>query len=87
MNNTVYGNTIEKLKNGINVRSINNEKSCLKWNSKSSSGPQKIFDNDVVAIRKSKVTLTLHKPAYLRKCILHLSKVLMYNFHNDYIKN
>ena len=47
----------------------------------------KIFDNDLVAIRKNKVTLTLNKPAYIGMCILELSKVLMYEFHYDYIKN
>ena len=39
----------------------------------------KIFDNNLVVIRKNKVTLTL--------CVLDLSKVLMYEFHYDYIKN
>ena len=46
-----------------------------------------IFDNDLVAIRKSKITLTPHKPAYIGMCILELSKVLIYEFHYDYIKN
>ena len=41
----------------------------------------------MVAIRKNKVTLTLNKPAYVWMCILDLSKVLMYEFHYDYIKN
>ena len=31
-------------------------------------------------------TLTLNKPAYKGMCILKLSKVLMYEFHYDYIK-
>ena len=47
----------------------------------------KIFDNDLIAIRKNKVTLMLNKPAYIGLCILELSKVLMYEFHYDYIKN
>ena len=47
----------------------------------------KIFDNNLVAIRKSNITLTFNKPAYVRKCILNLSKVLMYETHYDYIKN
>ena len=47
----------------------------------------KIFDNELVVIRKNKVTLTLNKPAYTGMCILELSKVLMYEFHYDYIKN
>ena len=45
----------------------------------------KIFDNDLVAICKKKVTLS--KTAYIGMCILELSKVLMYEFHYDYIKN
>ena len=49
--------------------------------------PQKAFGNDLVAIRKSKVTLTLNKPAYVGICILDLSKVLRYEFHYDYVKN
>ena len=48
---------------------------------------RKIFDNDLVALRKNKVTLTLNKPAYIGMCTLELSKVLMYEFHYNYIKN
>ena len=40
----------------------------------------KIVDNNLVAIHKSKVTLTLKKPANAVTCILDLSKVLMYEF-------
>ena len=43
--------------------------------SKPSYMSHKIFDNDIVAIRKNK-----------GMCILELSKVLMYEFHYDYIK-
>ena len=37
----------------------------------------KIFDNDLLAIRKIKVTLTYNKHAYTAMCILELCKVLM----------
>ena len=47
----------------------------------------KVFDHNLVAIYKSKVTLTLNKPAHLGICILDLSKVLMYEFHYDFVKN
>ena len=48
-----------------------------------------IFDNNLVAIRKNKITLKLPPklPAYFGMCILDLSKVLMYEFHYNYIKN
>ena len=48
---------------------------------------QKIFDYNFVEIHKNKVTLTVNKPTYVGMCILELSKVLMYEFHYDYIKN
>ena len=47
----------------------------------------KISDNDLVAIRKNKVILTLNKPAYIGMCILELSKVLRNESHYDYTKN
>ena len=47
----------------------------------------KVFDNDLVTIRKTKVTLTLNKLAYIELCILELSIVLIYELHYDYIKH
>ena len=47
----------------------------------------KIFDNNLVAIRKSKLALKLSKPAYTGIFILGLGKVLMYEFYYDYINN
>ena len=35
---------------------------------------EKLLDNDLVAIHKSRVSLTLNKPAYVGMCILNLSK-------------
>ena len=87
MNNAVYGKTMENLRNSINIKLVRNNKDDLKWKFKPSYMSHKIFDNDLVAIRKNKVTLTLNKPAYIGMCILELNKVLMYEFHYDYIKN
>ena len=47
----------------------------------------KIFDNNLVAKRKKKVTLMINKPTYIGMCILELSKVFMCEFHYYYIKN
>ena len=66
------------LRNRINVRLVNNEKDYLKCTSESNYMSHKIFDQDLVAIRKSKVTLKLNKSAYIGMCILRLSNILMY---------
>ena len=85
MNNGAYRKTMENLRNKIDVKLVTNKKNYLK--PKPSYMSHKIFDNDLVAISKNKVILTLKKPAYIEMCILDLSKVLMYEFHYDYIKN
>ena len=86
MNNAIYGKTMENLRNRIDVKLVNNEKDYLKCTSKSNYMSHK-SDNNLVAIRKSKLALKLNKPAYIRMCILELTKVLMYKFKYDYIKN
>ena len=87
MNNAVYEKTMENLRYISDVKLVSNKKDYLKWTSKPSYMSHKIFDNYLVAIRTNKVTLTLNKPAYIGMCILELSKLLMCEFHYDYIKN
>ena len=87
MSNVVYRKTMENLRNTIDVKLVSKKKYYLKWTTKPSYMSHKTFDNDLAAIRKNKVTLTLNKPVYIGMCIFELSKVLMYKFHYDYIKN
>ena len=86
MNNAAYGKIIETLRNRINVKLVSNEKDYLKCTSKPSFMLHKIFDNNLVVIRKGKVSLKLNKPAYIGMCISEQSKVLMHDVHCDYIK-
>ena len=87
MNNAAYGKIMENLRYRIDVKLVNNEKDFLKGTSKPIYMSHKIFDDNLVAICQSKLALKLNKPAYIGMCILELSKVLMYEFHYDYIKN
>ena len=85
MNNAIYRKTMENLRNRINVKLVNNKKGYLKCTSKTSYMSHKIFDNNLVVIHKT--CMKLNKPAYIGMCILELSKVLMYEFHHNYIKD
>ena len=85
MNNAVYGKTIEDLRHRIDVRLVNNEKDYLKCTAKPNYMSNKIFDNNLVVILKIKVALKCNKP--VQTSILELSKILMYEFHYDYIEN
>ena len=46
----------------------------------------KIFHENLVAVEQAKVELMLNRPIYLVFAILDLSKMLMYDFHYNYIK-
>ena len=65
MNNSVLGKTMENLTKRTDVRLVSNKKDYLKWTSKPNFKSQKIFDNDLVKIRKSRVKLKLKKPVYV----------------------
>ena len=65
---------MENLRKKIDVRLVNKEKDCLKCTSKPSYMSHFKFENNLVAIRKSKIALKLNKPAYTGMCILELSK-------------
>ena len=56
---------MENLTKRTDVRLVSNKKDYLKWTSKPNFKSQKIFDNDLVKIRKSRVTLKLKKPVYV----------------------
>ena len=81
MDNVVCCKTTEKLRKRIDVNLVSKEIDYSKWTSKPS------YMWHLVAIHKSKVTLTLNKPAYISMFILDSSKILMYELFYDYIKN
>ena len=85
MDNAVYGKTIENLRNRIDVS--RKKQKLFNMDIQTKLYVTKIFDNELVAMRKNKVTLTLKISVYIGMCILEWSKVLMYEFHYDYIKN
>ena len=70
MNIATYLKTSKNLRNRINVKPANNEKDYLKCTSKLGCMSHKIFDNNLVAIRKSTPALKLNKQAYVGMCIL-----------------
>ena len=69
----------------INIKLINDKKTYQKVVNKPNFISQKIFDNNFAAVHCSKTVLKLNKPIYVGFCILELSKLLMYQFHYDYV--
>ena len=70
MINSVYGETMENLRERINVKFVNNEKDFLKCTSKSTYVTHKFFDKDHAAIHEIKPVLMLSKPIYVGFTVL-----------------
>ena len=88
MNNSIYGKKKqENLRKRVKVRLVNNAKSYKKWVSRSSFVSQKISRRNFVAIHEIKPVLMLRNRSMqdLTSQILDLSKLLMYEFHYNYI--
>ena len=86
MNNSVFGKTMENVRNRVNVKLVTSEKDLNKLVKKSSFKRTNIFHESLVAVHMSKPSVKLNKPIYLGMSILDLSKTLMYHFHYDRVK-
>ena len=64
MKNAIYEKRMENLRNRIDLTLVNSKKDDLKCTSKPSYMSHKIFDNNLVTIRKSKLALTIYLLKY-----------------------
>ena len=86
MNNSVFGKTMENIRNRVNIKLVIDKIKAEKLAAKPNFKHCNIFNGDLIAIHMKKTSLTMNKPVYLGMCILDLSKTLMYEFHYNYIK-
>ena len=89
MNNSVFGKTMENIRNRVNIKLVNTGEQFKKLTAKPNYESRKILnDNDnesLVSVHMKKTSLTMNKPVYLGMSILDLSKTLMYDFHYNYV--
>ena len=86
MNNSVFGKTMENIRNRQDIKLVNDEKKAKKLAAKPNYKHCTVFDENLVAMHMKKTKLVFNKPIYLGACILDLSKTLMYDFHYTYMK-
>ncbi|KAJ8875972.1 hypothetical protein PR048_023880 [Dryococelus australis] len=86
MNNSVFGKTMENIRNRVDIRLSTNPKQMDKLVTKPNFKDRTIFTNSLVAVHIIKTKLCFNKPICVGMCILDLSKVLMYDFHNNIMK-
>ena len=86
MNNSVFGKTMEIIRNRVDIHLVTDEKQVRQFISKPNYQHRTIFCDNLAAIHMKKTHLVFNKPVYLGMCILDISKTLMYKFHYNYIK-
>ena len=80
MNNSVFGKTIENIRNRVDVRLRTSEKSAEKLVPKPNYERTTIFSEDLIAVHMKKTELVFNKLVYFGMSILDISKTLMYDF-------
>ena len=87
MNNAVFGKTLENLRKRINLKLTSNEDIYTKHASRANFISGKMFNENLFAINRIKEELVLNRLFYVGMAILDLSKLLMYDFHYNYMLN
>ena len=85
MNNSVFGKTMENIRNRVDVRLVNHQNKAKKLISKPNLKHWTRFDENLIAVHLKRTKLTFNKPVYCGMAILDISKTLIYDFHYDYI--
>ena len=75
MNNSVFGKTMENIRNRVDIKLVNDKKQAEKLSAKPNFNHCTIFSEDLVAIHMKKTKLVFNKPVYLGMCILDFSKL------------
>ena len=86
MNNSVFGKTIENIRNRIDVKLVTTEKQAEKYINRPNYTGRTTFSDNLVAIHMGKTSIYMNKPIYLGMCILGISKTLMYDFYYGFLK-
>ena len=86
MNNSVFGKTVENVRNHINIKLVTTDEKRNKLVSEPNYHTKKRFSKNLLATEMKKIKAKMNKPIYLGMSILDISKTLMYKFWYDYFK-
>ena len=87
MNNSVFGKTMENIRNHKDMKLVTSDKKYLKYVMKPNFKDGHPFSKHLFAVEMGKREMTMNKPVYLGQTILDLSKTLKYEFLYDYMRS
>ena len=85
MNNSVFGKTMENIRKHRNVGLVTTEEKYLQAVMKPNFISGILFRENLVGCEMGKIKVVINKPVYFGQVILALSKIVMYEFHYNYM--
>ena len=85
MNNSVFGKMMENIRKHRNIKLVTTEEKYLCTVMKPNFKSGVLFGEDLMGCEMGKIKVVMNKPVYLGQAILDLSKIVMYEFHYDYM--
>ena len=80
MNNSVFGKTMENLRNHRDIRVVTTDKRRSILASEPNYHSTKYISKDLLIMEMRNTEVTMNKPIYVGQAILDISKTLMYEF-------
>ena len=87
MNNSVFGKTMENIRERVDIKLVQTKAELLKLTSKPTLKTITRFSDNLIACHMKRVRLKFDKPIYIGMAVLDISKTLMYDFHYNTIKH
>ena len=85
MNNSVFGKMMENIRKHRNIELVMTEEKYLHTVMKPNFKSGVLFGENLMGCEMDKIKVVMNKPVYLGQAILDLSKIVMYEFHYDYM--
>ena len=85
MNNSVFGKTMENIRKHRNIKLVTTEERYLAAVMRPNFKAGVLFGDNLMGFEMGTIKVVMNKPVYLCQAILDLSKMVMYEFHYDYM--
>ena len=85
MNNLVFEKTMQNIRKHGNIGLVMTEEKYLCTVMKPNFKSGVLFGENLMGYEMGKIKVVMNKPVYLGQAILNLSKIVMYEFHYNYM--
>ena len=85
MNNSVFGQMMENIRKHRNIKLVTTKEKYLHTEMKPNFKSGVLFGENLMGCEMGKIKVVMNKPIYLCQTILDVSKIIMYEFHYDYM--